>query len=86
MVAGLQFLCRTVKDRNGRRRLPEGGMPVLDWEMIGDHGGLLAENNADGRGWFAAVEKSMLDRLLGLKTTVDLDHRDGLIFRTWILL
>lgn len=26
----------------GGRRLPEGGMPVLDREVIGDHGGLLA--------------------------------------------
>ena len=42
MVAGLQFLCRKVKGRNGGRRLPDGGMPVLDREVIGDHGGLPA--------------------------------------------
>ena len=42
MVAGLQFLCRTVKERNGGRRLPEGGMPMLNRGVIGDHCGLLA--------------------------------------------
>lgn len=27
-----------VKDRIGERRLPDGGMPVLDRELTGDHG------------------------------------------------
>ena len=44
----------------GRRPGKTGGV------FAGIHGGFfLAENDADGRGSFAAVERSMPDRLLG---------------------
>ena len=50
----------------GRRDEKTGGV------FAGIHGGFFrAENDADGRGSFAAVEGSMLDRLLRRKTETD---------------
>ena len=49
----------------GRRPGKTGGV------FAGIHRGFFrAENDADGRGSFAAVEQSMSDRLLGVRTMV----------------